>query len=107
MTSDPLVSSLSVVAINNALVSAQWPPSRNLIAIDRDSIANSAGVSVVVTQEPAQPLATLYSFVTTSFRDLRKQQDVGLPLMISIGVTMRNVFLHRSSQGTFAKENEL
>jgi hypothetical protein len=37
-----------------------------------------------MTQEPAQPLATLYSFVTTSFRDLRKQQDVGLPLMISL-----------------------
>jgi hypothetical protein len=32
-------------------------------------VANSRGVLVVVTQEPAQPLATLYSFVTTSFRD--------------------------------------
>jgi hypothetical protein len=98
---------LLVVAINNALVWAQWPPSRNLIAIGRDLVANSRGVSVVVTHESAQPLATLYSFVTTSFRDLRKQQDVGLPLMISFGVIMRNVFPHRSSQGTFAKENEL
>jgi hypothetical protein len=77
--SNRLVSSLSVVAINNALVSAQWPPSRNLIAIGRDSVANSRGVSVVVTQEPAQPLATLYSFVTTSFRDLRKQQTLDFP----------------------------
>jgi len=35
----------------------------------QDSAANSRRISVVVTQEPAQPLATLYSFVTTSFRD--------------------------------------
>ena len=48
------------------------PPSNNLIAIDRDLVVNSRGVSVVATQEPAQPLATLYSFFTTSFRDLRK-----------------------------------
>jgi hypothetical protein len=82
-------------------------PSHNLVAIDRDLVVNSRGVSVVVTQEPAQPLATLYSLVTTSSRDLRKQQDVGLPLMISLSVIMRNVFPHRSSQGTFAKENEL
>ena len=42
--SNRLVSSLSVAAINNALVSAQWPPSRNLIALDRDSVANSRDV---------------------------------------------------------------
>jgi hypothetical protein len=60
---------------------------------------------MVVTQEPAQPLTTVYS-VTTSFRDLRKQQDVRLPLMISLSVIMRNVFPYRSSQGTLAKEND-
>jgi hypothetical protein len=79
--SNRLVSSLSVVAIKDALVSAQWPLSHNLIATDRDLVANSRGVSTVVTQQSAQPLATLYGFVTTRFRDLRKQQDVGLPLM--------------------------
>ena len=42
--SNRLVSSLSLVAINNALVLAQWPPSRNLIALDRDSVANSRDV---------------------------------------------------------------
>ena len=45
-------------------------PSRSLIAIDRELVVNSRGVSMVVTQQPAQPLATLYGFVTTSFRDL-------------------------------------
>jgi hypothetical protein len=62
---------------------------------------------MIVTQKSAQPLATLDDFVTTRFRDLRKQQDVGLPLMIAFSVIMCNVFPHRSSQGTFAKENEL
>jgi hypothetical protein len=55
--SNRLVSSLSVVAINNALVSVRWPPTHNLIAIDRDLGVNSRGVSVVVTQEPTQPRA--------------------------------------------------
>jgi hypothetical protein len=49
------------------------PPSHNLIGIHRDLVVNSRGVSVVVAQDPAQPFATLYSFGTTSFRNLRKQ----------------------------------
>jgi hypothetical protein len=61
------------VAINYAFVSVQrGPSSHNLMAIDRDLVANSRGVSVVVTQEPAQPLATLHSATTTSFHHMRK-----------------------------------
>jgi len=48
------------------------PPSHNLMAIDRDLVADSSGVSVVVTKEPDQPLATLLSTGTTSFHDMRK-----------------------------------
>jgi hypothetical protein len=48
--SNRLVSSLSAVAINNAFASAQMQPSHNLMAIDRDLLANSRGVSMVVTQ---------------------------------------------------------
>jgi hypothetical protein len=48
--SNRLVSSLSVVAINNAFASAQMQPSHNLMAIDRDLLAHSRGVSMVVTQ---------------------------------------------------------
>jgi len=44
------------------------PPSHNLMAIDRDLVADSSGVSVVVTKEPAQPLATLHSTGTTNLR---------------------------------------
>ena len=35
---------------------------------------------MVITQEPAQPLATLHRVVATSFGDPTEQQDVGLPL---------------------------
>ena len=77
--SNGLVGSLSVIAINDALVSVPWPPSRNVIAIGRDWVANSRGVSVIVTQEAAQPLATLYSFVTTSFDDLRNNRTLDFP----------------------------
>ena len=101
-----MVTGLFAVVVANAFVSARGPPSRNLLPSTETLGANSRGISVVVTQEPAQPLTTLYR-VTTSFRGLRKQQDVRLPLMISLSVIMRNVFPHRSSQGTLAKENEL
>ena len=66
------------------------------MAIDRGLVVNSRGVSVIVTLEPARSLATLYGFVTTSFRDLRKQQDIGLRLMISLSVITLDVFAHRS-----------
>jgi hypothetical protein len=35
-------------------------------AMDRDLVAKSCGVSVVLTQDPAQPLATLHSAVTAT-----------------------------------------
>ena len=72
---DRLISSLSVVAINNTFVRGKGRPSYNLIAIDRDLVVNSRSVPVIVKQEPAQPVAALYSPVTTSFRDSRKQQE--------------------------------
>jgi len=34
--------------------------------MDRDLVAKSCGVSVVLTQDPAQPLATLHSAVTAT-----------------------------------------
>jgi hypothetical protein len=45
--------------------------------------------------------------VTTHFRRSGKQQDVGLPLMISLSMIMRNVFPHRPPQGIFTKQNNL
>src|ERR1700704_2468642 len=72
----------------------------------RDLPANSRGLLMVITQEPTQPLATLHRPAPTSFRDPRKQQDVGLPLMISLGMVVLNVFAQRPPQGALAKKKE-
>jgi hypothetical protein len=69
--------------------------------------ANSRGFLVVVTQEPTQPLATLHRPLATHFRDpekQRKQQDVGLPLMIPLGMVMSNILAQRTPQRALTKE---
>ena len=95
-------------------------PSRSLIAIDRELVVNSRGVSMVVTQQPAQSLATLYGFVTTSFRDLGKQQDIGRsgtarlsPLARAIGCDVRRAKRtawrrsHNAGQPRYWREHEV
>jgi hypothetical protein len=37
------------------------------------------------------------------FRDALEQEDVSLPLVISLGMAMLNIFFHRPPQGAFAK----
>ncbi len=64
-------------------------PGRN---IGRDLPANSRSLVMVITQEPTQPFATLHRLLTTRFRDPTEQQDVGLPLMIPLGMVMLDVF---------------
>src|SRR5665647_3110712 len=63
-------------------------PSCNLTAIGRDLPANSRSLLMVITQETTQPLATLHRLLTTRFRYPTEQQDVGLPLMIPLGMVM-------------------
>src|SRR6266576_1219004 len=60
---------------------------------------------MIITQEPAQPLATLHMPTPTSFREPRKQQEVGLPLMISFGMVMLNVLVQRPPQRALTKED--
>src|SRR5450830_562328 len=69
---------------------------------------------MVITQEPTQPLATLHRLLTTlhrllttRFRDPAEQQDVGLALMIPLGMVMHNIFVQRPPQRALTKENEL
>jgi hypothetical protein len=50
---------------------------------------------MVITQETTQPLATLHRLLTTRLRDPTEQQDVGLPLMIPLGMVMLDVFAQR------------
>jgi hypothetical protein len=73
------VNSLSLVASTTHSFGARAASHRPHSYRPKLGVANSRGVSVVVTQEPAQPLATLYSFIRTSFRDLRKQQTLNFP----------------------------
>jgi len=41
------------------------------------------------------------------FREALEQEDVALPLVISLGMVMLNIFFHRPPQGALAKENDL
>ena len=66
-------------------------PGHKFIGIVRDLPVNSRGFLMVITQETTQPLATSHRPLATRFRDPRKQQDVGLPLMIPLGMVMRNI----------------
>jgi hypothetical protein len=47
---------------------------------------------MVITQEPAQSLATLNGPRATNVRIPREQQDVALPLVIALSVKMFDVF---------------
>src|SRR5439155_16810431 len=82
-------------------------PGHTFLGIVRDVPADSRGFLMVITQEPTEPLATLHRPSPTHFRDPRKQQDVGLPLMIALGMVMRNIFAQRPPQGALPKENDL
>src|SRR5664280_695029 len=62
---------------------------------------------MVITQETTQPLATLHRLLTTRLRDPTEQQDIGLALMIPLGMVMLDVFAQRPPQGALTKENDL
>jgi hypothetical protein len=96
-----------VIFVDNVSALAKARPNRNLTAIVRDLPANSRSLLMVIAQEPTQPLATLHRLLTTRFRNPTEQQDVGLPLMIPLGMAMRNIFAQRPPQGALTKENDL
>src|ERR1035437_6861304 len=73
----------------------------------RDLPANSRSFLMVITQETTQPLATLHRLLTMRFHDPTEQQDVGLPLMIPLGMVMLDVSAQRPPQGALTKENDL
>src|SRR4249919_806239 len=99
-----LASSPAIIVVNNASAQVVWPQ----IHWHRPGRApSSCGFLMVVTQEPTQPLATSHRPTPTNFRDPRKQQDVGLPLMIPLGMIVCNILAQRPPQRTLTKENEL
>ena len=62
---------------------------------------------MVITQEPAQPLATSNRSRVTNIRILWEQQDVALSLVIPLDMEMFDIFVQRSPQGALADQNDL
>src|ERR1700738_3223547 len=62
---------------------------------------------MVIVQDPTQPLTTLHGLRAPPFRAPTEQQDVGLPLMIPLGMVMHNIFAQGPPQGALTKENDL
>ena len=60
---------------------------------------------MVLTQEPAQPLATLNRSRATNIP--WEQQDVALSLVIPLSVKMFDIFAQSPPQGALTEENHL
>jgi hypothetical protein len=69
--------------------------------------ARSRRFAMVIAQEPTQSLAALHGSLTTNVRIPREEQDVALPLVISLSVEMLDIFAQRSPQRALAKEDHL
>ena len=67
----------------------------------------SGSALMVILQEPTEPLPMLNGSLSWSFRDLRKQQDVALALVVALLMIMQNILMQSSSQGTRTEQNEL
>jgi hypothetical protein len=65
--------------------------------------AASRHLLMIVLQEPAQSLAAPHRSLALLIRRRGKQQDVALPLMVSLSVEMVNVFAQRTPQGALAE----
>src|SRR5882757_6881893 len=62
---------------------------------------------MVIAQEPTQSLAAPHRPLAAAVRIPRKQQDVTLPLVISLGMEIFDVFAQRPPQGALAEEDYL
>jgi hypothetical protein len=60
-------------------------------------------LSMVIAQEPAQPLAALNRPLATDVRTPRKQQNVALSPVIALGMVMLDIFAHGPPQRPLAK----
>jgi hypothetical protein len=62
---------------------------------------------MVIAQEPTQSLAAPHRPLAAAVRIPRKQQDVALPLVISLGMEMVDIVAERPPQGALAEEDHL
>jgi ABC-type uncharacterized transport system substrate-binding protein len=71
------------------------------------AVGPSRRLTMIVAQEPAQPLAAAHGPLGLLTRRPREQQDVALPLVIPLGMEMVDVFAQRPPQRALAKEDHL
>ena len=69
--------------------------------------APSRRLTMIVAQEPTQSLATLHRPLAAAVRVPRKQQDVALPLVVSLGMEMIDVIAQRPPQRALAEQDHL
>jgi hypothetical protein len=62
---------------------------------------------MIVAQEPAQSLAAAHWSLALTIGRQRKQQDIVLPLMISLGMEMIDIVVQRPPQRALAEEDYL
>ena len=68
---------------------------------------NSCGFTLVVFEEASKPFATLNrAFMFCVLADSRKEQDIPFPLMISLVMIIRQVFIEGATQRRFSKQNQ-
>jgi len=58
-----------------------------------------------IAQEPTQSLAALHRRLAADVCIAREQQEVALPLMISLGMEMFDIFAESAPQGALTEEN--
>lgn len=68
---------------------------------------DSRGFSMVIAQKPTQSLAAAYRLWSVHFHQAGEQQEVRLPLTISLCVVMRSIFAHRPPQAAVANQDYL
>jgi hypothetical protein len=69
--------------------------------------ARSRRFAMVITQESTPSLAALHRPLTTNIRIPREQQDIALPLVISLSVEMLDIFAQRPALRALTEENHL
>jgi hypothetical protein len=62
---------------------------------------------MIAPQKSTQPIVTSHGLVAAGFRNLTEKQQAVLTLVISLGMIVRQIAVHRRPEGSFAKGNNL
>ena len=62
---------------------------------------------MIITQEPTEALTASHGLRAADVRVPREQQDIALPLMVSLSMVMLDIFAQRPPQGALTEQNNL